>query len=70
LEGKLKPVFDRDLDLYKDVISKYLAQEIVKRYYYQKGEVLETLKDDADLEKAIAVLSDKALYNETLKVEK
>lgn len=68
LEDKLKPDLDRDLDLYKDVISKNLAEEIVKRYYYQKGEILETLKDDADLEKAIEILSDKALYDETLKI--
>ena len=69
LEDKLKPDLDRDLDLYKDVISKYLAQEIVKRYYYQKGEILESLKNDEDLEKAIEVLTDKALYKETLKIE-
>ena len=67
LEEKLKPDLDRDLDLYKDVISKYMAEEIVKRYYYQKGEIIETLKGDADLKKAIEVLSDKTLYNETLK---
>ena len=70
LEEKLKPDLDRDLDLYRDVISKYMAEEIVKRYYYQKGEILETLKDDADLKKAIEVLSDKKLYSETLKSEK
>jgi len=66
LEEKLKPDLDRDLDLYKSDISKHLAQEIVKRYYYQKGEIIETLKNDADLEKAIKVLSDKTLYNKTL----
>jgi len=67
LEERLKPNLDRDLDLYKDVISKFLAQEIVKRYYYQKGEILEALKNDPDLEKAIEILSDKALYKEMLK---
>ncbi len=60
---------DRDLELYKDDISKFLAVEIIKRYYFQKGEILESLKYDADLEKAIEVLSDKTLYNETLKVD-
>ena len=69
LEEKLKPDLDRDLDLYKDIISEYLAQEIVKRYYYQEGEIIETLKNDADLEKAIEILSDKALYRETLKFD-
>jgi len=66
LEEKLKPDLERDLDIYKDVISKYLAEEIVKRYYYQKGEIIESLKNDDDLEKAIEVLSNKTLYNKTL----
>ncbi len=69
LEEKLEPNLDRDLELYKDDISKFLAVEIIKRYYFQKGEILESLKYDADLEKAIEVLSDKTLYNETLKVD-
>ncbi|MCL2650658.1 MAG: S41 family peptidase [Candidatus Azobacteroides sp.] len=69
LEEKLKPDLDRDLELYKDDISKFLTEEILKRYYFQKGEILETLKNDTTLEKAIEVLSDKTLYNETLTIE-
>ena len=43
-----------------------MAAEIVKRYYYQRGELQESLKDDPVLEKALEVLGDPKLYNETL----
>lgn len=66
LEARLTPDLDRDFDLYKDQIKKLLASEIIKRYYYQKGELLESLKDDEVLEKAIEVLGNPELYNKTL----
>ena len=66
LEARLTPNLDRDFDLYKDQIKKLLASEIVKRYYFQKGELLESLKDDEVLDKAIEVLSNPELYSKTL----
>lgn len=66
LEARLTPDLDRDFDLYKDQVKKLLASEIVKRYYYQKGELLESLKGDGVLEKALEVLGDPELYNKTL----
>lgn len=66
LEARLTPDLDRDFDLYKDQVKKLLASEIVKRYYYQKGELLESLKGDEVLEKALEVLGDPELYNKTL----
>ncbi|MDH6359189.1 S41 family peptidase [Parabacteroides sp. PF5-9] len=66
LEAKLTPDLDRDFNRFKKEIKKVLASEIVKRYYYQKGELIESLKDDLVLEKAIEILSDRTLYNNTL----
>lgn len=66
LEARLTPNLDRDFDLYKEQIKKLMASEIVKRYYFQKGELLESLKDDEVLEKALEVLGDQELYNKTL----
>ena len=66
LEARLTPNLDRDFDLYKDQIKKLLASEIVKRYYFQKGELLESLKDDEVLDKAIEVLGNPELYSKTL----
>ena len=66
LEARLKPDLDRDLDRYKEDIKKLIATEIVKRYYYQEGELIESLKDDKTLEKALEVLADRELYKKTL----
>ena len=66
LEAKLIPDLDRDLERYKDQIKQRISVEIVKRYYFQKGEMIESLKNDAVLEKALSVLGDKELYSSTL----
>ncbi|MDR0844964.1 MAG: S41 family peptidase [Tannerella sp.] len=66
LETKLVPDLDKDLVRYKDQIKKLISSEIIKRYYYQKGEVIESLKGDETLEKALSVLSDIELYRKTL----
>ena len=55
-----------DKFLTPDEVKKLMAAEIVKRYYYQKGELQENLKDDEVLEKALEVLADRALYVKTL----
>ena len=66
LEAKLTPDIERDFDRNKVAVKRMLAAEIVKRYYYQKGELLQNLKDDKVLDKAIEVLKDEELYNKTL----
>ena len=66
LEGKLTPDLDRDFNRNKEQIMKLMASEITRRYYFQKGVLLESLKDDKVLEKALEVLADPELYNKTL----
>ncbi len=66
LEAKLTPNLERDFDRFKDEVKKLLAVEIVKRYYYQSGELQQTLKQDMVLDKALEVLADPSLYRKTL----
>ena len=68
LENKLKHNLDLELDRFAKDIKPLLAEEIVKRYYYEKGSVQETLKDDADLKKALEVLQNQEEYKKILKV--
>ena len=56
LEKKLEHNLDREFDRFKKDIKELMAQEIVKRYYYQSGALQEALKADEDLTKAIEVL--------------
>ena len=67
LEDKLVPNLDRDLETFKSEIKRLISSEIVKRYYYKSGAVQESLKTDKAFEKAIEVLDDKVVYEQTLK---
>ena len=66
LSAKLIPDLERDFDRNKERIKEILASEIMKRYYYQKGDLIQSLRDDKVLEKALEVLNDPALYEKTL----
>lgn len=66
LEQKFVPNLERDFDRSKEQIMDLLASEIVKRYYYQSGELIQNLKKDPVLEKAIEVLQNRELYQKTL----
>jgi len=65
LSEKLKPDLDRDLNLYKDQLSDMLARQIVKQYYFAKGEIIYALRNDDCLNKALETLSDKDSYLKT-----
>lgn len=66
LEIKLHPDLDRDLEINREFIVQCISQEIAKRYYYQKGEIVQLLKSDDDLKKALVILNDKILYQKIL----
>ena len=52
LEALLKHDLDHDLDLHRRDIAYLLAQEIMDRLYYQRGQVQNAIKDDEYLDKA------------------
>ena len=68
LEKKLQHNLDLELDRFAKDIKPLIAEEIVKRYYFERGAVQETLKDDADLKKALEVLQQLEEYNKVLTV--
>lgn len=57
LKQKLGHNIDQDLEHFKTEISELLTDEIVSRYYYQKGAIKSALRDDSDVKKAIDLLS-------------
>lgn len=69
LEKKLQHNLDRDLDYFADDIKPLIAEEIMKRFYYQKGSIIEQLKDDPDLAKAKEILMNQGRYREMLAVK-
>lgn len=57
LAGMLKHDLNRDLDLNRKNITPYLANEILNRYYANRGEIIYSLRDDATVDSAINVLT-------------
>lgn len=66
LEKKLTHNLDRDLDHFSKDIKNMIAIEIIKRYYYQRGSIIQQLKDDNDLNEAIKILGDYERYKKML----
>ena len=62
----LKHNLNRDLDNNRKEISELLANEIIKRYYYQKGQIIESLKNDIALDSAAVILNDLNAYRKIL----
>ena len=66
LEKKFAHNLDREMDRQEKDLRKVMANEIVRRYYFQEGTVEEMLKDDDDTKRAIEVLGNPAEYNKIL----
>jgi carboxyl-terminal processing protease len=66
LRTKLKPNIQEDLERHKSEIKKIIENEIISRYYFQKGRIQASLKDDPYILKATNILSDSLNYNNIL----
>ena len=66
LEKKLEHNIDHDLQTFREEVQQYLEQEIARRYYYQKGEIIQILKTDKTLDKALEILENKVEYKHIL----
>jgi carboxyl-terminal processing protease len=66
LEKKLEHNLEREFDNFKKDIKRLMEMEIVKRYYYQRGTLEHTLRDDIDLDKAAEILHNQDEYNRIL----
>jgi carboxyl-terminal processing protease len=58
LRSKLDADQKKDLMTFKKEISELLRDEIISRYYYQKGRIIAGLQDDKQLEKALELLNE------------
>ena len=66
LEKKLSHNLERDLDHFSKDIKEMIAVEIIKRYYYQRGSIIQQLKDDDDLKEAAKILTAPEEYKKML----
>lgn len=67
LLNKVVPSKERDLEKFREEIQKLLENEIVSRYYFQRGRAQHSFNGDLDLEKALEILKNQGEYNTILK---
>jgi carboxyl-terminal processing protease len=70
LESKLVHDLDKDLETFRPDIERILSLEIIRRYYYQKGEIQESLKTDECVSKALDLLMNRESYKAILQPSK
>ena len=65
LASMLKHDLRHDLDLNRKNLTPYIAREILNRYYFNRGEIIYSLRDDEAVDSAVAVLTSPR-FNEIL----
>lgn len=63
LKAKLAPNFDKDSEEFNEEVKELLQDEIVSRYYYQKGAIRAAISDDKGIKKAIEELNSETAYS-------
>ena len=66
LEEKIKPNISEELKRNRKEIEEMLGSEIIKRYYYQKGDIIYTLRTNKDFNEAKELLNDEKRYKKIL----
>ena len=66
LERKIQTAKKEELTRYKDRILHEIEQEIVGRYYFQRGKVRKNLVNDPEVKEAVRLLNDRSRYNAIL----
>ncbi|MFN0034181.1 MAG: S41 family peptidase [Saprospiraceae bacterium] len=66
LENKIKAEKQRELGKQRERILHEIEQEIVGRYYFQRGKVRKNLVNDPEVKEAVKLLNDPARYNSIL----
>jgi len=66
LADRLKNRKSNDLEKHKHHIKSLLKEEIVTRYYYNKGRIISSLTSDPEILKAISIINDRETYDSIL----
>ncbi|MDG1719801.1 MAG: peptidase S41, partial [Bacteroidia bacterium] len=66
LKSAMDSIKMNDTENHKSELKELLEQEIVRRYYYQLGEIEVGFDDDADWHTSKEILSDLSVYNQHL----
>ena len=62
LQAKVGHGLDKDMDDFRDEVEDFLIDEIITRFYFQKGSIRAMIRDDKGIVKAKEVLKDTDFY--------
>lgn len=68
INSRIQAQKKKEIMLYKKEIRELLYEEIVSRYYYQKGRIMANLKSDHDIDEALKIFNRQADYYKLLSV--
>lgn len=68
IKTELSGLFDKELEIYKDEILRETKSELATRFLGMEGRILEQLNEDAQVQAAMGVISNKDVYNKLLNV--
>ena len=66
LMARVVPSKERDLEKFRVEIKYLLENEIISRYYYQKGRAIDAFRNDLYVEKALEIFKNRSAYNTIL----
>lgn len=66
LLAKVVPSKERDLEKFEEEIKILLENEIISRYYFQKGRAVDSFRKDPNIAKALEILKNKSEYDTIL----
>ena len=67
LQKDFEHSIDRDMNLFKDEIKRFLTEQFIQRYYYLEGVIEYKTKHDKEIKKAIEILANKEEFQKILK---
>ncbi|MCZ4407855.1 S41 family peptidase [Cryomorphaceae bacterium 1068] len=66
MEEAISSKKDNDLEIFRGDIEPILENEIVSRYYYQKGRIQNSLAEDPAIDSAMTIFTDSEKYSQIL----
>ena len=70
LRESLRHDLDRDLDTQREQICEYLAPELLRRYYYNRGAIIYSLRFDPEITRAAQLFGNPEEYKSILSAPK
>jgi carboxyl-terminal processing protease len=69
LKNKIEPSISEDLKKYKSELIPLIEDEIVGRYYYEKGRIDHSLNEDDFIREGLEIFLENKRYKEVLKIQ-